>query len=92
VDFGLVDIDQRFDTLSHGANVERQPIPRPMGIDVACAAWNMLLELVHIGRNAPARLLAAQLVRQVNVDRSLHERKDEAVVVAFQSPARFDGK
>ena len=71
-------------------SVSRSPAHR--SIDMACPARNMIPELVDIAGDPAASLVAAKLVRQVDVDWSLHGWKDEAVAVAFQSPAGFDGQ
>ena len=92
MDFIIQDIDQGIDRLAHGMDVERKPVARPVCIDVARPARDMIAQLVDIGRNTPPGLVAAELVRNVNVDRSFHGWKDEAVVVAFQRRWLFDGE
>jgi hypothetical protein len=47
---------------------------------------------VDIGRDPPPGLVAAELMRNINVDRSFHGWKDEAVVVAIQQRRLFDGE
>jgi hypothetical protein len=88
----VLDVDDRLDRLPHGVDGEVKPVAAPLLVDMACAARDMVAELVEIARDPPPRFLAAQLMRQVDVDRSLHGLKDEAPGVAFQSPAGFYGK
>ena len=73
-------------------NGEVQAIPAPLLVDMAGAARDMVAQLVEVASDPPLRFFAAELMRQVDVDWSLHGGKDEAPGVAFQSPPRFYGQ
>ena len=57
----------------------------------AGAARDMVLELVDIAGDAAPRLVAAELVREVDVDRALHGRKDGRAALLFNRAQRSDG-
>ena len=56
---------------------------------MARASRDMVLELVDVGREPPASLVTAKLVRKVDVDRALHDRRNATDAVAFQCRSGF---
>ena len=90
MDLRVLDVDHRLDRLPHGVHGEVQPVPAPLLVDMTRAARDMVPQLVEVSSDPAPRFLAAQLVRQVDVDWPLHGRKDEVDGVAFQSPSRFN--
>jgi hypothetical protein len=56
---------------------------------MAGAARDMILKLVDVGREPPSSLFAAQLVREVDVDRSLHRAEMRSFSLLFNAARVF---
>ena len=69
--------------------VRFKPVARPIGVDMARAARDMVRELVDVVGDPPVRLVAAELVRKVDVDWSLHGCKDAAMRRCFSIACGF---
>ena len=72
MDPGLFHINQRLGGLPHGVDVEGQPVSGPAAVHMAGPARDMIPELVDIVRDPAPRFIAAQLMRQIDVDWPLH--------------------
>ena len=92
MDLVVLDIDLRVDRLAHGMNLEVQPVARPMFLDVACPARDVVAQLVEVACNSPPGLFSAKLVRQVDINWPLHGTQDEVPAVAFQSLSGLNKK
>ena len=68
----VFDVDLGLDCLPHRMDRKVQPIPAPSFVDMTGSARNMVAKLVKISGDPAPRFLAAQFVRKVDVDRSLH--------------------
>ena len=72
MDLGFLHIDDRFDRLAHCVDGEVQSVAAPLLIDMGCAAGDMIAELVKIAGDPAPGFFAAEFMRQVDVDWSLH--------------------
>ena len=72
MDLRLLDVDLRFDLLAHRMDGQIQPVATPLLVDVAGTSRNMIPELVEIAGDPPSCFLSTKLMRQVDVDWSLH--------------------
>ena len=83
----ILDPDLGFHFLPHGNHIEVQHIAFPARVDVRGTTGNMPGQLVDIAGNPAAGFVAAELVRQIDVDRALHRAKMRRHRLLF-NPAR----
>jgi len=84
VNIGFGNVDGRVDRLAHRLDLEIELVAGPSRLDLR-AARNVLLELMDVVGDPPPRLVLAEVVREIDVDRLRHGCDSGRAFSAFQA-------